>query len=214
VAFFLGSSRNNVAFFSSFVLFLLRLFCSIFFHRVLGRYFFYRVLRRLVTRGVTKRDTKIAEIVYRVFGSFVTRGFKNTDFFNKSPSGVITKQCGFFFLFCFVSPSVVSLNFCYRVFGRFVTRGVQKRDTKNRRIFSAAAKKITYLRQLPPPPPNAPPWRNAAQGAGRQCAQQRRLSTGTAKRGGQETGEENPFLILFGWYDRYCGGGRTVFRGL
>jgi hypothetical protein len=66
----------------------------------------------------------------------------------KSPSGLSTKKCGFFFPPFFFIPSVVLLDLFNRVFRRFLTRGVKKRDKKNHGKFSASAKKKTYLRHF------------------------------------------------------------------
>jgi hypothetical protein len=66
-----------------------------------------------------------------LFGRFVARGVQKHERKKKrkSPSGLITKNAGFFSsVFCFFLPRLFCSIFFYRVFGRFVARGVQKRD--------------------------------------------------------------------------------------
>jgi hypothetical protein len=88
---------------------------------------------------------KINYFFHDVFGRFIPQGVQKHDktCFRKNPSGLITN----FFSSVFFPPlsRVFCSIFVYRVCWRFVTSGVQKRDKTNHGLFSAAAKKNTYL---------------------------------------------------------------------
>jgi hypothetical protein len=96
----------------------------------------------------------LIDFFYHVFGRFVTRGVQKHDnfFFQKNPSGLITKNAAFFSSVFFFNPRLFCSIFFYRVFGRFATRGVQKRDTKKiAEISPQPPKKVpTYLRHFSP----------------------------------------------------------------